>query len=192
MKFQIEGKALLWWAVLLLILPLQWLICGLVAAIFHELCHLAAIYALGETVYGIRLTGMGAVMVTPPMEPGKELICALAGPVGGLMLLALSGSVPMLALWALFHSVYNLLPVYPLDGGRALSCLLALLWPQRDLSRILRWASVATVAVVTVLCLRFSLYVFLVLPLALVLKSGFLQKYLAKLVHNDYNIHYHK
>ena len=46
------------------------------------------------------------------------MFCAVTGPACGLCLVLLYRWFPELALFALFHSVYNLLPMYPADGGR--------------------------------------------------------------------------
>jgi len=48
----------------------------------------------------------------------------LAGPAGSMLLLLLSRSAPKIAVCGLFHGLYNLLPVLPLDGGRLLQLLL--------------------------------------------------------------------
>lgn len=131
-NIRIEGAACLWWAVLVLVLPLKWLLAALAAALFHELCHYFAIRATGGQVLGIVIGPGGAALETGPMEPGRELICALAGPLGGCLLLLFARIMPLIALCALAQTLYNLLPVYPLDGGRALRCAHDLLRPLGD------------------------------------------------------------
>ena len=61
------------------------------------------------------------------MSPGRELICILAGPAASLLLLCLARIFPRVAICGLIQGCYNLLPIAPLDGGRALHCLLSLL-----------------------------------------------------------------
>lgn len=58
------------------------------------------------------------------MAAWKEALCALAGPVGSFSVVLLAEYFPEAALFGLVQGLYNLLPVYPLDGGRILRCLL--------------------------------------------------------------------
>lgn len=118
-------------ALMLMLLPLQWIIAALTAAAFHELCHLMCLRICGGKVTGFSFGRMGAIIDAAPVSPGKELVCALAGPLGSLLLLIFLRIFPRLAICGAFHAAFNLLPVYPLDGGRALRCALQLLSPNR-------------------------------------------------------------
>lgn len=118
-------------ALLLLNLPLRWLLSWLAAAAIHESFHILAILAFRGRIFHIRIGITGAVMEVSPLSPGKELICALAGPMGGLLLLSLAGICPTIALCALVQSLWNLLPIYPMDGGRMLQCVLCMLFGHR-------------------------------------------------------------
>jgi len=125
----ISAGACVGMALLLLVLPVNWLVAAAGAAVFHELCHGIAVKLCGGNLRCLRIGGSGAVMVAESMGLGTELICVLAGPLGGLLLLGTARWFPRLALCAGFHSVYNLLPMYPLDGGRALRCILRMRFP---------------------------------------------------------------
>ncbi len=112
-----------------LLLPLPWILAWMAASAFHELCHYGALRLCGYRVYRLGISPEGAVMDTEPMSRVRELICALAGPLGGFALLLVARWFPRTALCGAFQSLYNLLPIYPLDGGRALRCLLGQ-WPE--------------------------------------------------------------
>lgn len=116
-------------ALMLLLVPLQWLLAGIFAAAFHELCHYAAIRALSAGCGRVRLNSFAAQLPLPEMSRGREALCALAGPLGSLCLLPLAHIFPRVSVCAAMQLAYNLLPIYPLDGGRALQCGLSLLLP---------------------------------------------------------------
>lgn len=116
-------------ALMLLVLPIKWIAAFAVASACHEFCHLLALRLLSARVGQIRIGVTGTVMESQPMSRGKELLCALAGPLGGLLLLPAARWLPRTAICAAFQSLYNLLPVYPLDGGRALTSLAFMILP---------------------------------------------------------------
>ena len=113
-------------AMMLLTLPLKWLIAAILAAAYHELCHIGAIRICGGTIHRLDLSPSGANLNISTLSPVHELICTLAGPLGGLCLLFFSRWIPRIAVCAAFQSLYNLLPIYPLDGGRALRCVFSM------------------------------------------------------------------
>lgn len=120
----------------LLLLPIQWLFAMAVAAFFHELCHYWMVCLCGGQIHRFRFGLQGARMEVSGLTPCQELFCALAGPVGGVMLLLFSRWFPRVAICGLFQSVYNMIPVYPLDGGRVLRCGLAVIGISRWSDRI--------------------------------------------------------
>ena len=125
------GKSLwLTLGLLVLGLPLRWLLAAAVSILVHELCHYLAVRLCGGQVYGLQITAAGVTMHTSLLSPARQMVCALAGPIGGIVLFFAAFSFPRIAICALAHSAFNLLPVAPLDGGRAMESLLALLFPR--------------------------------------------------------------
>lgn len=127
---------------------------ALCAAVAHELGHLAAIYALGGRVCRLRLTAAGAELrLEGTMSYGRELLCALAGPLVNLLLAYAAAQ----AGWLVFAglnlalALFNLLPLSVLDGGRALSCAVAVLCGPEAAQCLLRWTD-GMLAVVLLLC----------------------------------------
>ena len=108
----------------LLLLPLPWISAWLFSALFHELCHYIALRICGYTVSGIRISLKGVFMETEALSAANEAICAYAGPIGALVLLLLARRFPRVAVCTIVQSLYNLLPIFPLDGGRGLGCFL--------------------------------------------------------------------
>jgi Zn-dependent protease/CBS domain-containing protein len=140
---------------------------GLVAAlafflciVLHEMGHALVARAGGLPIRGITLFLFGGVaeMEREPASAGKEFLMAIGGPVvslvlgaafWGLTVLGLNNDWPPLAV-ALFLVlayvntmvlVFNLVPAFPLDGGRVLRSILWAL--SGSLRRATWWASLA-------------------------------------------------
>ena len=141
------------WALLLLVLPLNLLLAAMGAALFHELCHGLAIYATGGKITRLTIGAGGMVMETTPMPPEKEALCALAGPAGSFLLASLYFRIPMVAVCGMVQGCFNILPLYPLDGGRAMKCLLEWLFPVQA-EKIRKFVEILTLAFLLVLAIR--------------------------------------
>ena len=95
----------------------------------HEAGHLLALTLLRGRIHKLRLTFSGAVLVTEPLRYSSEMIAAVAGPAVNLLLFVLlAESEPLTAFVNLLLFSYNMLPFYPLDGGRMLRAVLHLLF----------------------------------------------------------------
>lgn len=125
---------------------------GALALLLHELGHLLVARGLGYEVRSMELWPFGAAL---SMNGGAgSLPVALAGPLGGLtaagMSLLLLRLIPRSAgvmepffLINLSLSAVNLLPAEPLDGGRALSALLARRLGRRRARHAMAWTGLA-------------------------------------------------
>ena len=111
-------------ALCLLILPARWALGFLLAAMTHELAHIAALLLCGGKLHCVVLGMTGARMEASSLTCGQSVFCSLAGPFAGISLLLLAEVFPEAALCGLVQGIYNLLPLYPLDGGRVLRLLL--------------------------------------------------------------------
>lgn len=122
--------------------------------VFHEFWHSFVARKLGVSISGITLFVFGGVaeMEDDPRTPKSEFWIAVAGPVSSLFLglvfyLLFNLSVYMeltegvssvlmyLALINLILAIFNLIPAFPMDGGRVLR---AILW---HFKKDLRWAT---------------------------------------------------
>ena len=118
-------------ALALLLLPLQWLTAFFAAAAIHELCHIAAIYFNGGRILDIRIGMSGMRIDTQFSTAWSEFFSALAGPAGSFLLILLIRVFPRLAVCGCIHGIFNLIPVYPMDGGRALYCMASNLFSEK-------------------------------------------------------------
>ncbi len=104
----------------------------LLSVLLHEAGHLLALKLSGAKILMLRLSACGATIVTEPLCYQTELLAAAAGPATNLLLLLIAiHRTPVFALVNLCLLTYNLLPIFPLDGGRMLRALLLLLLPAR-------------------------------------------------------------
>ncbi len=151
-RFGVSPFACIMLAMMLLILPIKWIFAALVAALIHEAFHAAAILICGGRIDTVAFGSGGAVMEACQMSRGKELLCSLAGPIGGLIMILFARWLPRIAVCAAFQSFYNLLPVYPLDGGRALRCGTEILIPKYAdrICGCMEWLALAGVSVLAV------------------------------------------
>ncbi len=182
---KVDGAACVLAALSILLLPLNWIFAGLIAAGFHELCHCIAVWIVGGRVWEFRICAGGAVMDASPMSTVRELFCVLAGPIGGILLSLFFRWIPRVAICAVFQSAFNLLPIYPLDGGRAVGCMVELLPDKYRAAgkRIQNALAVGTAlsAILAALILRLPALILPFLP-------GLKEKYLAKKGKKGYNI----
>lgn len=118
-------------AAMLLIIPFPWALAWILAVIWHELFHCFALMLCHKHIQEIIIGGNGAEIKTGSLSDMEVLFCALAGPFGGFTLLLLSGLFPQLTVCGFLQSIFNILPLYPLDGGRALQGFAGLILPDR-------------------------------------------------------------
>jgi Zn-dependent protease/predicted transcriptional regulator len=130
------------------------------SVIFHEFCHSLVARRLGLPMKGITLFIFGGVaeMSDEPPSAKVEFLMAIAGPLSSLLIalvcyliylggtsaewpLPVNGVLRYLAYINVLLAIFNILPAFPLDGGRVLR---SILW---GIKKDLRWATRVSAAV---------------------------------------------
>ena len=110
-------------AIAILLLPVKWLAAWCIAVFMHESAHYYTIKFLGGEISKIRVRVFGASMETGPLPPGKEAVAAIAGPLCAVFIVPFIKYIPRISVCVIIHSIFNLIPLLPLDGGRAIKSL---------------------------------------------------------------------
>lgn len=105
-------------AVYMLSLPLGAMKGMLIAALLHEMGHLLATAVFGGKVRRIVIGAWGIQLQADFSCMWQSGLAILAGPAVSLLLVFLYPEHPSVAIWGLMQCLVNLLPLYPLDGGR--------------------------------------------------------------------------
>lgn len=131
--------------------PLWFAAIATLGILVHEFGHVAAFRLFGHRaeVELVALGGLTRSVDGPPLRPLQHFVVSLGGPAAGLLSAAVAWGI--LVLWSdigapsaddparrfldgfillqIVWSVFNLLPIRPLDGGQALFALLATVAP---------------------------------------------------------------
>ncbi|WP_265516977.1 site-2 protease family protein [Nitratireductor luteus] len=148
MHYQIGGAAAAWEGV-------AFVLAIFACVVLHEFGHALAARRFGIKTPDITLLPIGGLarLERMPEEPGQEFIIAIAGPlvnviIAGLIFIALGGTAGIeqmmqvenpradflvrLAGVNVFLVLFNMIPAFPMDGGRVLRAALAtrMSWPR--------------------------------------------------------------
>lgn len=114
----------------------------LAAAAAHEAGHLLTLHLLGADILSVRLGFLDAKIGTNTLGYREEALCALAGPAASLLFcLLFRKPAPTFAAISLLLGLFNALPIFPLDGGRALRAGLGMVLPLETAQTVCRMVS---------------------------------------------------
>src|SRR6185437_15771423 len=158
--------------------------------LLHEFGHALACRSVGGKAERIVLWPLGGLaFVQPPPRPGPTLWSIAAGPLVNVALLIVT--LPFVSMLWFGHGdgtellrltfainlgllVFNLLPVYPLDGGQIVRSLLWFVVGRGPSLAVSGWIGIVVAAIVGALCLAYGQWY-----LALVAGFGAMQSWAA-------------
>lgn len=160
----------LWFLLLFLWLPVNFVIAIFISVLIHEMAHAWVANKKGWRVSGINIDLFsGSAAIDPNIHERDAIPVVAAGPLSNLSLMILTfvGSVIAVSLTTLnpviykflldfitvnlFLFIFNILPIFPLDGGRLVKDFLTLKMKSRfRAKKIAGWISLVTSCLVLI------------------------------------------
>lgn len=179
MKFKIDLKIFVFLILFILTKQIEIYVILMIFAFVHELGHLASGLLLGMKPEKIEIKPMGfsinfnietedynkKIKKANQLEL-KKIIIALAGPITNLIITIIVLNMPINILKAvniiyanILIFLFNMLPIYPLDGGRVCKGILHICFGKEKSNQYINNISYITISVLTVISSITILYI---------------------------------
>lgn len=179
MRFRIDLKIFIFLILFYFTKQIELYAMIMIFAIIHELGHLVAGLLMGMKPEKIEIMPFGVSIsfkinvkeYNKKIKKGnvleiKKIIVALAGPITNFIIILITNNLnldlikSMLIIYTNFLiMIFNLLPIYPLDGGRVLKGILHIILGKRKSEKYINTISKITVIAITAISSILILYI---------------------------------
>lgn len=139
------------------LIPIQWVGAWLLSSFAHELGHLLVIIHYKITPWELRFGASGPRIRAAFRYQSEQVFCAAAGPLANLFILLFARWIPRIAVCAMIQAVCNLLPAYPLDGGRIFAGLINMMFKENIGQKIIQFIGNLCVVFIGIVVIYFSI-----------------------------------
>jgi stage IV sporulation protein FB len=154
--------------------------------LFHEYAHILAAKSVGFVAQDVTLFIFGGAARIPgllDMRPKQEAYVAAAGPVSSFVLALLFFVMLYVVgqpLWFLQYAVginiilgiFNILPIFPMDGGRILRALLSYKFGQKSGTTAAVWVTVILGGLITIVSIMYGQWNMAVIMVLIILMAN--------------------
>lgn len=179
MRFRIDLKIFIFLMLFYFTKQIELYAMIMIFAIIHELGHLLAGFLMGMKPEKIEIMPFGVSIsfkinvkeYNKKIKKGnvleiKKIVVALAGPITNFIIILITDNLnldlikSMLIIYTNFLiMIFNLLPIYPLDGGRLLKGILHIILGKRKSEKYINTISKITVIIITAISSILILYI---------------------------------
>ena len=179
MRFRIDLKIFIFLILFYFTKQIQIYAMIMIFVIIHELGHLLAGILMGMKPEKIEITPFGVSIsfkikvneYNKKIRNGnlleiKKIIVALAGPITNfiIILIASNSKLDLIKSMLIIYTnflimIFNLLPIYPLDGGRVVKGILHIIFGKRKSEKYINTISKITIIIITAISSILILYI---------------------------------